>query len=89
MSEIRSRNSSESALKNVVIKSNDGKHEIDLVSSIVELCYFESLMMDSISVKLRFIDTGSTEKLDGKTIKEVFPLTGTEVVNLKLCTKLK
>ena len=34
MSKIKSRNSAESALKSVVIKSNDGKHEIDLVSSI-------------------------------------------------------
>ena len=88
MSKIRSRNSAESALKSVVIKSNDGKHEIDIVSSITELCYFESLMMDSISVKLSFVDTGSTEKLGGKTIKEVFPLTGTEVVNLKLAQNL-
>ena len=88
MSKIRSRNSAESALKSVVIKSNDGKHEIDLVSSITELCYFESLMMDSISVKLSFVDTGSTEKLGGKTIKEAFPLTGTETINLKLAQKL-
>ena len=88
MSKIRARNSAESALKNAIIRSNDGKHEIDLVSSITELCYFESLMMDSISVKLSFVDTGSTEKLGGKTIKEVFPLTGTEVVNLKLSQNL-
>ena len=39
MSKIRSRNSAESALKSVSIKSNDGKHEIDLVSSVTELCY--------------------------------------------------
>ena len=74
MSKIKSRNSAESALKSVVIKSNDGKHEIDLVSSVTELCYFESLMMDSISGMLSFVDTGSTEKLGGKTVKENFSL---------------
>ena len=84
MSKIRARNSAESALKNLQITSTDGKHSIDLVTSVTELCYYESLMLDSICVRLKFADTGSTEGLDGKTLKEVFPLTTTERVDIKL-----
>ena len=81
---ITARNSAESALKNLQITSTDGKHSIDLVTSVTELCYYESLMLDSICVRLKFADTGSTEGLDGKTLKEVFPLTTTERVDIKL-----
>lgn len=81
---ITARNSAESALKNLQITSTDGKHSIDLVTSVTELCYYESLMLDSICVRLKFADTGSTEGLDGKTLKEVFPLTTTERVDMKL-----
>ena len=88
MAQISARSSAESALKSAVIKSNDGKYSIDLVSSITELCYYESIMMDSVSVDIKFVDTGSSKDLDGKTIKEAFPLTGTESVNLKLSQKI-
>ena len=70
MAQISARSSAESALKSAVIKSNDGKYSIDLVSSITELCYYESIMMDSVSVDVKFVDTGSSKDLDGKTIKE-------------------
>lgn len=81
---ITARNSAESALKNLQITSTDGKHSIDLVTSVTELCYYESLMLDSICVRLKFADTGSTEGLGGKTLKEIFPLTTTERVDIKL-----
>ena len=41
---ITARNSAESALKNLQITSTDGKHSIDLVTSVTELCYYESLI---------------------------------------------
>ena len=62
-------------IKSYNIASNEGK-TAELTGGIIKLQYFESILSDTISANILYIDTGGAA--DGKTVLDGLPLVGQE-----------
>ena len=75
-SEARSSLSAPAAIRSYAIAANDGGKTAQMVGGIIKLQYFESLLSDTISTEIMYIDTGGA--VDGKTVLDGLPLVGGE-----------
>lgn len=62
-------------IKSYSIASNEGK-TAQLIGGIIKLQYFESLLNDTVSSNILYVDTGGA--VDGKTVLDGLPLVGGE-----------
>jgi len=62
----------------VNVASNDGGSNADISGGIVEFKYFESILSDTVSASVTFVDTGGVVK--DETVLDGLPITGTEKV---------
>ena len=62
-------------IKSYSIASNEGK-TAQLIGGIIKLQYFESLLNDTVSSNILYVDTGGV--VDGKTVLDGLPLVGGE-----------
>ena len=74
-SDARAALSAPSQIKSYSIASNEGK-TAELVGGIIKLQYFESLLNDTVSANILYVDTGGA--IDGKTVLDGLPLVGGE-----------
>jgi len=74
-SDARAALSAPSQIKSYSIASNEGK-TAELVGGIIKLQYFESLLNDTVSANILYVDTGGA--VDGKTVLDGLPLVGGE-----------
>ena len=74
-SDARAALSSPATIKSFNIASNEGK-TAELVGGIIKLQYFESLLNDTVSANILYVDTGGA--VDGKTVLDGLPLVGGE-----------
>ena len=81
---LTSKNAEDSDLKKCSIQSNDGSKIMDLGDGITGLFFYESLFEETCRCTITYGDTGSSEIAEGKSIIDVFPLVGTERINLEL-----
>ncbi len=74
-SDARAALSAPAQIKSYSISSNEGK-TAELIGGIIKLQYFESLLNDTISTNILYVDTGGA--VDGKTVLDGLPLVGGE-----------
>ena len=74
-SDARAALSAPAQIKSYNIASNQGK-TAELVVGIIKLQYFESILSDTISANILYVDTGGAA--DGKTVLDGLPLVGQE-----------
>jgi len=74
-SDARASLSAPATIKSFNIASNEGK-TAELVGGIIKLQYFESLLNDTVSANILYVDTGGA--VDGKTVLDGLPLVGGE-----------
>jgi hypothetical protein len=75
-SDARAALSSPALIKSYNIASNDGVKTAELIGGIIKLQYYESLLNDTISANILYVDTGAS--VDGKTVLDGLPLVGGE-----------
>ncbi len=75
-SDARASLSAPATIKSYNIASNDGGKTAELVGGIIKLQYFESLLNDTVSANILYVDTGGA--VDGKTVLDGLPLVGGE-----------
>jgi len=81
---LTSKDAENSDLKKCEIQNNDGSKIMDLGDGITGLFFYESLFEETCRCTVTYGDTGSSEVAEGQSIIDVFPLVGTERINLKL-----
>ena len=81
---LTSKDAENSDLKKCEIQNNDGSKIMDLGDGIVGLHYYESLFEETCRCTITYGDTGSSEAAEGKSIIDVFPLVGTEKIDLEM-----
>ena len=74
-SDARASLSAPAQIKSYSIASNEGK-TAQLIGGIIKLQYFESLLNDTVSSNILYVDTGGA--VDGKTVLDGLPLVGGE-----------
>lgn len=74
-SDARASLSAPAQIKSYSIASNEGK-TAELIGGIIKLQYFESLLNDTVSSNILYVDTGGA--VDGKTVLDGLPLVGGE-----------
>ena len=74
-SDARAALSAPAQIKSYSIASNEGK-TAELIGGIIKLQYFESLLSDTVSANILYVDTGGA--IDGKTVLDGLPLVGGE-----------
>jgi len=74
-SDARASLSAPAQIKSYSIASNEGK-TAQLIGGIIKLQYFESLLNDTVSSNILYVDTGGV--VDGKTVLDGLPLVGGE-----------
>jgi hypothetical protein len=75
-SDARASLSAPATIKSYNIASNDGGKTAELIGGIIKLQYFESLLSDTVSANILYVDTGGA--IDGKTVLDGLPLVGGE-----------
>ena len=86
---ILGKSSEAASIKTVSILSNkDQSRQVDLVNGVTILQYHESILSETISVNLTFVDAGYAIKSEEDnaltTAVEGLPIVGTETVKIKL-----
>jgi len=66
-----------------IVSNEDKGKTVSIVSGIVELKYYESILQDSVRASIVFTDSSGPEAVDGKTALDGLPIVGTENVSLK------
>jgi len=66
-----------------IVSNEDKGKTVSIVSGIVELKYYESILQDSVRASIVFADSSGPEAVDGKTALDGLPIVGTENVSLK------
>ena len=74
-SDARAALSAPAQIKSYNIASNEGK-TAELVGGLIKLQYFESILNNTISTNILYVDTGGA--VDGKTVLDGLPLVGQE-----------
>lgn len=74
-SDARAALAAPSQIRSFSIASNEGKNA-ELVGGIIRMQYFESLLNNTISSNILYVDTGGA--VDGKTVLDGLPLVGGE-----------
>lgn len=74
-SDARAALSAPAQIKSYSIASNEGK-TAELIGGIIKLQYFESILNDTVSANILYVDTGGA--VDGKTVLDGLPLVGGE-----------
>ena len=74
-SDARAALSAPAQIKSYNIASNEGK-TAELVGGLIKLQYFESILNNTISTNIFYVDTGGA--VDGKTVLDGLPLVGQE-----------
>ncbi len=82
MAEAQGQKEGPSNIENAFISSIDGQNSVDISSGIVNLKYYESILQDGVMGSVVFADAGNSVK--GKTVMEGLPLTGSEIIQLKM-----
>ena len=76
------KKSSPASISKALVTSNvDEEKTASLVNGILRLTYHESILQDSVKAYITFSDVGNA--VDGKSVKEGLPLTGTEDIRLE------
>jgi hypothetical protein len=75
-SDARASLSAPAVIKSYNIASNNGGKNAELIGGIIKLQYFESLLNDTVSANILYVDTGGA--VDGKTVLDGLPLVGGE-----------
>jgi len=78
---IVSRQTTPASIENIAITSNEGTLDANLLTGIVNLSYYESVLHDNVSAVVTYADTGNS--VNNKTVLEGLPIVGTEKVSLK------
>ena len=68
-------------IKGITIKSNKGGETAGLDGGFLKMFYRESIMQDTVSIDLAFMDTGST--VNKKSVVDGLPVVGGESVSIK------
>ena len=80
--EVFAKDSEPTHVEQIDIQSNVDQSKIaSLVNGFAGMTYTESIMSDTIRVRVSFIDSG--DSLEDKTVTEALPLVGQEQVRLK------
>jgi hypothetical protein len=82
MAQVSSKASEPTNVEQIDILSNvDESKTASVIGGFISLEYTESIMSDTISVNVAFVDSG--DSIDDKTVSEGLPLVGQEQVKLK------
>ena len=86
MSKAQGQKEGPSNIETAFISSIDGLNSVDISSGIVNLKYYESILQDGVMGSVVFADAGTDggNSLNGKTVMEGLPLTGSEFIQLKM-----
>jgi len=86
MSKAQGQKEGPSNIETAFISSIDGQNSVDISSGIVNLKYYESILQDGVMGSVVFADAGTNggDSLNGKTVMEGLPLTGSEFIQLKM-----
>ena len=76
-----SKSSEGGFIKGITIKSNKGGETAGLDGGFLKMFYRESIMQDTVSIDLAFMDTGST--VNKKSVVDGLPVVGGESVSIK------
>ena len=80
--EVFSKDAEPTQVDQIDIQSNVDQSKVaGLINGFAGMTYTESIMSDTIKVRVSFIDSG--DSLDDKTVTEALPLVGQEQVRLK------
>ena len=82
MSEAQGQKEGPSTIDYAIITSIDGSNDVDVSTGIVNLRYYESILQDGVKGSIMFADAGNS--VNGKTVMEGLPLTGSEFFQLKI-----
>ena len=82
MTQVFSKDAEPTNVEQIDILSNiDPKKSVSIMNGFAGMTYTESIMSDTVRVKVSFIDSG--DSIDDKTVTEGLPLVGQEQVKLK------
>ena len=82
MTQVFSKDAEPTNVEQIDIKSNvDPSKSVSIITGFASMTYTESIMSDTVRVKVSFIDSG--DSIDDKTVTEGLPLVGQEQVKLK------
>ena len=86
MSEAQGQKEGPSIVDYAFIQSVDGSRDVDISSGLVNFRYYESILQDGVMGSVMFADAGTDggNSLNGKTVMEGLPLTGSEYFYLKV-----
>ena len=86
MAEAQGQKEGPSTIDYAFIQSVDGSRDVDISSGIVNFRYYESILQDGVMGSVMFADAGTNggNSLNGKTVMEGLPLTGSEYFYLKV-----
>ena len=81
MSEAQGQKSGPSTIDYANITSSDGTRNVNIAFGIVNFRYYESILQDGVKASVMFSDAGNS--VNGKTVMEGLPLTGSEFFDIK------
>ena len=82
MTQVFSKDAEPTNVEQIDIKSNvDDSKTVSITNGFARMTYTESIMSDTVRVKVSFVDSGNS--IDDKTVTEGLPLVGQEQVKLK------
>ena len=82
MTQVFSKDAEPTNVEQIDIKSNvDPSKSVSIITGFASMTYTESIMSDTVKVRVSFIDSGNS--IDDKSVTEGLPLVGQEQVKLK------
>ena len=78
--QIASKGSEPANVTKITVYSNQGGKSVSLLGGFSQLTYTESIMSDTITANVLFVDSGSS--VDNKSVRDGLPLVGEERVEL-------
>ena len=78
--QIASKGSEPANVTKITVNSNQGGKAVSLLGGFSQLTYTESIMSDTITANVVFVDSGSS--VDNKSVRDGLPLVGEERVEL-------